>query len=84
MRQSSDFCTIVSKKDLPVRLELQGSTEGFVNLCATWDNERICIACFRNGMYDPITIPKGVADRMGILLDSNGYMLSTTFVFPDL
>jgi len=77
MQGNGTFCTHPPEINTPVKLELQGYTEGFVNLVAILGDYRVCIACFRDGMYDPQYIPPDGAAKMGILLDCYGHMRST-------
>lgn len=76
MEGNGQFCISETGSTRPVKLELQQSTKGFVNLIATLGDLQVCIACFRDGMYDPNVISKNVADQLGIQLDGFGYILT--------
>ena len=76
MQGNGKFCVGSSPKNVPVRLELQGSDEGFVNLMAMLDDGTgTCIACFWDGKYDPCVIDKDVAAKLGIQLSANRHIL---------
>ena len=77
MQGNGNFCTHEPQAVAPVTLELQCSDKGFVNLVATLGDLRVCVACFRDGKYDPQVIPTHVATQMGIVLDRCGHMRST-------
>ena len=78
MQGNGQFCISETDSTQPVRLELQQSTNGFVNIIAILGDLRVCIAFFRNGMYDPNVIPKNVAAQMGIRLSNAGHILQVS------
>ena len=77
MQGICNFCTTLPEVNLPVKLELTDRGGGSVDISAVLGNTRIVIACFKNGMYDPVVIPLAVATKMGIFLDGYSHIRST-------